>query len=534
MQNDGTVGVDLAAVDFFQLCRSTECPPQSATAQARPRHRQSGEEPQFLGEDREHVDWKRGRGSTSRRASAPTTRTSRTTSRTRTARRCRRAASTRRRGVDQERVEQPADRRRRRSASTCRSRRALRDRLFLTARVRTDQNSAFGTNFQQVYYPKVQPVVDRVGRVVLPEVRLAEPVPPAHARTARAACSPARRRRSSLFSAGTVSMPVAAPRRPSGTDTPALTANQPGNANLKPERSTELEGGFEAQLLNNRVHLDYTFWNKKTQDALININLAPSSAASQLSPLLNIGSTQGWGHEVQINAQLVDRRALRLGRARHRLALQQQGRRPRHRSEHRQAAHRSARARRARFRRAAAQQPVVPPVHLRRRQRRRHPAEAEVHVDSAFKYFGYIAPRDIISVQNGFDLFSRRLRINMMFDYKGGNSILDGANNFQCNTGPYACRDTQDPTASRWIARRPRSPRRTARRSTERRTRPPSATSATISSGSSASCRRRSSCRRCVNERIARAERLDARVRRAQPAHVDVVDRHRSRSELRH
>jgi TonB-dependent SusC/RagA subfamily outer membrane receptor len=31
---------------------------------------------------------------------------------------------------------------------------ALRDRLFLTAAVRTDQNSAFGTDFQRVYYPK--------------------------------------------------------------------------------------------------------------------------------------------------------------------------------------------------------------------------------------------------------------------------------------------------------------------------------------------------------------------------------------------
>jgi hypothetical protein len=31
---------------------------------------------------------------------------------------------------------------------------ALNDRLFLTAALRTDQNSAFGTNFQRVYYPK--------------------------------------------------------------------------------------------------------------------------------------------------------------------------------------------------------------------------------------------------------------------------------------------------------------------------------------------------------------------------------------------
>src|SRR6185436_900471 len=32
LQNDGTVGFDLAAVNFFQLCRLNECPPQSAQA----------------------------------------------------------------------------------------------------------------------------------------------------------------------------------------------------------------------------------------------------------------------------------------------------------------------------------------------------------------------------------------------------------------------------------------------------------------------------------------------------------------------
>src|SRR5262249_47610975 len=32
---------------------------------------------------------------------------------------------------------------------------SLRDRLFLTGAVRTDQNSAFGQNFQRVLYPKV-------------------------------------------------------------------------------------------------------------------------------------------------------------------------------------------------------------------------------------------------------------------------------------------------------------------------------------------------------------------------------------------
>ena len=33
------------------------------------------------------------------------------------------------------------------------------------------------------------------------------------------------------------------------------------------------------------------------------------------------------------------------------------------------------------------------------------------------------------------------------FDYKGGGNQQDGANNFQCNSFPQACRETQDPTA---------------------------------------------------------------------------------------
>jgi hypothetical protein len=53
-------------------------------------------------------------------------------------------------------------------------------------------------------------------------------------------------------------------------------------------------------------------------------------------------------------------------------------------------------------------------------------------------------------VQSGFDLLGHRLRINTLFDYKGGGSITDGANNFQCNTAPNSCREDEDPTAPLW------------------------------------------------------------------------------------
>ena len=71
----------------------------------------------------------------------------------------------------------------------------LRDRLFLTAAVRQDQNSAFGTKFQNVKYPEVERVVAALRRVVLPARALAQLLPPPQRVSAPAACSQGRRRR---------------------------------------------------------------------------------------------------------------------------------------------------------------------------------------------------------------------------------------------------------------------------------------------------------------------------------------------------
>ncbi len=82
--------------------------------------------------------------------------------------------------------------------------------------------------------------------------------------------------------------------------------SNPGNANLKPETSAEFEGGFETDLLNRRLHLDYTYYDKKTSNALISVPIAASVASPVTSLLQNVGSTRNWGHEFQANAQLVD------------------------------------------------------------------------------------------------------------------------------------------------------------------------------------------------------------------------------------
>ena len=328
---------------------------------------------------------------------------------------------------------------------------SLYDRIFLTGAIRTDQNSAFGSNFQQVYYPKASLSWLVSDESFFPQFSWLNEF---RVRTAYGASGvqPGSTAALILYSAASVNIPTRSSTATGGSDVPSLLANQPGNPDLRPEKSTELEAGFDMTMLRSRVRFEYTFFNKKTKDALINVALSPSSAAADLNPLLNIGSTQGWGHEFQTTAQIIDKQ--RFG-----WDVLVSG---------------------SHFSNKVVDLGIDPntgaPRILRTasgsssgevRQMAGYPINAqwyrpytynddngdgvlqvgEVHVDPEFKFYGYRVPRDIFSVVNGFDLFGKVLRINAMFDYKGGNSLLDGANNFQCNTGPFACRDTQDPTA---------------------------------------------------------------------------------------
>jgi TonB-linked SusC/RagA family outer membrane protein len=454
LQNEGTAGVDLAAVDFFQLCRLNECPPQSSTARLGRITDNQGKNRNFSAKLSSNATWnyrpslnfKTSLGADYVNLESDLTNTSGTLLPP--------GAST----VASASI-RDASQRQPTAVKTLglyvQEQASIRDRLFLTGAVRTDQNSAFGTNFQQVYYPKVSlswllsdegffPQFSWLNQLRLRSAYGASGVQPG----ATAAFV--------TFTPGTVALTGRSTT--AEVDQPGLTADQPGNANLKPERSAELEAGFDAQMLSNKLHLEYTFWNKKTSDALISISLAPSSAASQLTPLLNVGSTQGWGHELQANAQLIDSRnfgwdvlvsgshfsnkIVNLGNVSTKCLMPNGDNVP---CQFTSAGSTSGQVRQI------AGRPIneqwYRPFTYKDANGDGILQVSEVHVDSTLVPYGYRVPRDIFSVQNGVDLFGRRLRLNLMFDYKGGASILDGANNFQCNTNPFACRDTQDPTA---------------------------------------------------------------------------------------
>jgi TonB-linked SusC/RagA family outer membrane protein len=78
-----------------------------------------------------------------------------------------------------------------------------------------------------------------------------------------------------------------------------------GNTQLKPERSTEFEGGFDADLLDDRLSLGVTGYRKTREDALMQLPLPPSVYGEGAVILKNIGTVRNTGLEMMMGAELV-------------------------------------------------------------------------------------------------------------------------------------------------------------------------------------------------------------------------------------
>ena len=55
---------------------------------------------------------------------------------------------------------------------------------------------------------------------------------------------------------------------------------------------------------------------------------------------------------------------------------------------------------------------------------------------NGFVYDGYSLPRDMFTITNGLDLFSRKLRITVLADYKGGYNLFNGSGQFYAQNFP--------------------------------------------------------------------------------------------------
>ncbi len=168
------------------------------------------------------------------------------------------------------------------------------ERLYLTAGLRVDNHSAFGDKLKWVTYPKLS------GTWIISEEpfwRANSFISSLRLRSAYGQSG----RPPAAFSALKTYSPASGPANAN-----AVTPNSRGNANLKPERGSEVEIGFDAQLF-SRLSVDFTYYNKKTTDVIVNQPVAPSSGFYTAVPV-NLGRVDNHGLELLASFQAVARR----------------------------------------------------------------------------------------------------------------------------------------------------------------------------------------------------------------------------------
>jgi len=315
----------------------------------------------------------------------------------------------------------------------------LHDRLFLAVAVRSNQNSAFGTAFQNVVYPKAS-----LSWIISDEGFFPQWHPLTRLRLRSAygtsAVEPGPTDALQYYIATTVNV--------AAQDQPGVQYFAIGNPNLRPERATEFEGGFEADLFGNRAAVDLTYYHKLTHDALVGTTIPPDLGTGATTQSTNLGSVMNHGFEGMIRAQLVQRPAFAWD-----ITLNASG----------------TTNKLVTLGTDASGRPIPPIIGTTIREVPAYPlfgwwqrpytyADAngdgiitanEVHVADSAVFVGSSTPRYEVSLASGFDLFGRALRINALFDYKGGYVAYNATERIRCQSRNN-CRGASDASAPLW------------------------------------------------------------------------------------
>ena len=164
--------------------------------------------------------------------------------------------------------------------------------IFLTVGARYDANSAFGSEFKGVLYPKVSL------SIVPSDAAFWRPLGPISSLRLRAALGQSGLQ-PGAFDALTTYVPLAS------ISGPGLAPGNLGNPKLKPEVSTEWEVGLELGLFNDRYAVQATYWDRTVRDALV-ARQFPFTGGFRARQLDNIGKLKGKGVELGFNAFLVN------------------------------------------------------------------------------------------------------------------------------------------------------------------------------------------------------------------------------------
>lgn len=173
-----------------------------------------------------------------------------------------------------------------------------KDWAFLTFGGRYDFASAFGENAPGVFYPKAS-------LSVVPS-DLSSWGSPLGINTLRLRAAWGRSgRQPGAFDKFTTFSPLR------GELGAGLVQSQLGNQELKPEIATEIEGGFEAGIVQDRIGLNFTVWQRAVNDLLV-ARLYPVSGGFRQSQLSNIGKIDATGYEFGVRAFAVSKRDLQV------------------------------------------------------------------------------------------------------------------------------------------------------------------------------------------------------------------------------
>ena len=179
-----------------------------------------------------------------------------------------------------------------------------RDRLFITPALRFDDSSAFGEHLGREAYPRFM-----ASYVLSEEAWFDRIVPGGFVESLRARVAWGQ---SGKQPASFAALKLLGPRRVTlrRENVAGLSLSGPGNPELRAERGEELELGFEADLLDGRVGVDFTWFSQTTKDAIVARALAPSTGYT-VPVFTNIGEIQNGGFELGLSALVINSGSLR-------------------------------------------------------------------------------------------------------------------------------------------------------------------------------------------------------------------------------
>ena len=304
-----------------------------------------------------------------------------------------------------------------------------RNRLFLTAGLRLDDNSAFGKNFNTRPLPKLSAswLTRDQQTGWLNTFRL------------RAAYGQSTQQPGSIDALRFYSQ--AAVRKDATGGSGVNIANL-GNAELKPELSQEIETGFDAGLFGGKVTFEATFFYKETRDALIEREIVPSLGTTT-TQFFNLGKVSNQGIELRLDSRIIDNpdfawdltvsgsftknRLQELGEGIEPITL---GFIQRHVEDYPLGGiwDRPIRS----FADANGNNVIEP---------------GEYVIGDTAEFRGSALPTREFGVRTGFTFFRNLLNLAGLFDYRGGHWVENSTDSFRCNGGIIYCRGLVDPSA---------------------------------------------------------------------------------------